>query len=54
VVKRGRIFCELAGITEARAREIFKLAASKLPLAVRVVKKEVSSVAVKQEELHVA
>lgn len=39
VVKRGRIFCEIAGVPEARARRIFHLAASKLPLKVRVVKK---------------
>lgn len=41
VVKRGRIFCEIAGVNEERAREIFKLAASKLPLQVRMVKKTV-------------
>jgi large subunit ribosomal protein L16 len=39
VVKRGRIFCEIAGVTEERARSIFRLTASKLPLRVRMVKK---------------
>lgn len=39
VVKRGRIFCEIGGVSESYAREIFHLAASKLPLRVRVVKK---------------
>lgn len=39
VVKRDRIFCEIAGVSEERAREIFRLAASKLPLRVRIVKK---------------
>jgi len=53
VVKRGRIFCELAGVTEARAREIFKLAASKLPLRVRVVKKS-EMTAVQEEQPNVA
>lgn len=37
VVKRGRIFCEIDGVSEIRAREIFHLAASKLPMKVRVV-----------------
>ena len=40
VVKRGRIFCEIGGVSESTAREIFHLAASKLPLKVRVVKKQ--------------
>jgi large subunit ribosomal protein L16 len=40
VVKRGRIFCEISGVSEIKAREIFRLAASKLPLKVRVVKKQ--------------
>lgn len=39
VVKRGRIFCEIDGVPEMRARKIFKLASSKLPMKVRVVKK---------------
>lgn len=40
VVKRGRIFAEIAGVSEARAREIFKTATSKLPMKTRFVKKE--------------
>jgi len=39
VVKRGRVFVEIGGVSEARAREIFKTAASKLPLKTRFVKK---------------
>ncbi len=53
VVKRGRIFCEIGGVTEVRAREVFKLAASKLPLRVRVVKKtEMISPEMPQEVTH--
>ena len=40
VVKRERIICELAGLTEVEAREIFKAAAYKLPMKTRFVKKE--------------
>lgn len=40
VVKRGRIFCEIGGIPEDRARELFKLACSKLPLKTKIVKKQ--------------
>jgi len=39
VVKRGRILCEVSGVDEAKAREILKLAAHKLPMKTRVVKK---------------
>ena len=39
VVKRGRIFCEIGGVPEARARMVFKLAMSKLPLKTRIVTK---------------
>lgn len=39
VVKRGRIVCEVAGVEEALARKILKLAAYKLPMKTRVVKK---------------
>lgn len=39
VVKRGRIFCEIGGVPEARAREIFGLVKSKLPMKTRFVKK---------------
>ncbi len=40
VVKRERIICELAGLTEVEAREIFKAASYKLPMKTRFVKKE--------------
>jgi large subunit ribosomal protein L16 len=39
VVKRGRIVCEVAGVEEALARKVLKLAAYKLPMKTRVVKK---------------
>jgi len=39
VVKRGRIVCEVAGVAEALARKVLKLAAHKLPMKTRVVKK---------------
>jgi large subunit ribosomal protein L16 len=37
VVKPGKVMFELAGIPEADAREAFRLAGTKLPLAVRVL-----------------
>jgi len=40
VVKRGRILCEIGGVSEERAREIFCLVKSKLPIKTRFVKKE--------------
>ena len=40
VVKRGRIMFELAGVSEEDAREAFRLAASKLPVKKRFVKRE--------------
>ncbi len=39
VVKRGRVICEISGVTESRAREVFKTASSKLPLKTKFVKK---------------
>ena len=39
VVKRERIVCEIAGVSEERARSIFKLATSKLPFKTRMVTK---------------
>ena len=39
VVKRGRIVCEVSGVEEAIARKVLKLAAFKLPMKTRVVKK---------------
>ena len=38
-VKRGRIVCEVSGVEEAIARKVLKLAAYKLPMKTRVVKK---------------
>ncbi len=35
VVKPGRVLFEIAGVTEADARQAFKLAASKLPLTTK-------------------
>jgi large subunit ribosomal protein L16 len=37
VVKPGRVLFELAGVTEAEAREAFRLAAAKLPVHTRVL-----------------
>ncbi len=37
VVKPGRVMFEIQGVTEAMAREAFHLAASKLPIATRVL-----------------
>lgn len=39
VVKRGRVICEIGGVKEERAREIFSLVKSKLPMKTRFVKK---------------
>lgn len=39
VVKRGRIICEVAGMTEAEAREALNSATYKLPLKTKFVKK---------------
>lgn len=39
VVKRGRVICEIMGLDEATARDLLKLAAYKLPLKTRFVKK---------------
>jgi large subunit ribosomal protein L16 len=38
-VKRCRIVCEVSGVDEAYARKVLKLAAHKLPMKTRVVKK---------------
>ena len=40
VVKPARILFEIEGVTEAVAREAFDLAAAKLPVQTRVVKRE--------------
>lgn len=39
VVKRGRMICEIVGVDETEARELLKLAAYKLPLRTRFVKR---------------
>lgn len=45
VVKRGRIVCEVKDVTEAEARKVLKMAAYKLPMKTRVVKKGQESIA---------
>jgi large subunit ribosomal protein L16 len=40
VTKPGRVMFELEGLTEAESREALRLAASKLPLRSRVLKRE--------------
>ena len=45
VVKRGRVMCEVGGIPEKEARAILHLAASKLPLLTKFVKKQQEEVA---------
>jgi large subunit ribosomal protein L16 len=42
VVKPGRILYEVAGISEEVAKEAFKLASQKLPIATKFVKREES------------
>jgi large subunit ribosomal protein L16 len=39
VVKRGRIVCEVSGVDEETARKVLRLAAYKLPMKTRIVKK---------------
>lgn len=39
VVKRGRVICEVLGLDETSARELLRLAAYKLPLKTKFVKK---------------
>jgi large subunit ribosomal protein L16 len=40
VAKRGRVVCEVSGLTEVEARELLQLAKYKLPMKTRFVKKE--------------
>lgn len=40
VVKPGRIMFEVANVTEAQAREAFRLASHKLPIKTKMVKRE--------------
>lgn len=39
VVKRGRVICEVLGLDETSARELLKVAAYKLPVKTKFVKK---------------
>lgn len=41
VVKPGRVLFEVANVTEAQAQEAFRLAGHKLPIKVKMVKREV-------------
>ncbi|MEJ2667035.1 MAG: 50S ribosomal protein L16 [Deinococcales bacterium] len=41
VVKPGRVLFEVANVTEAQAREAFRLASHKLPIKVRMVEREI-------------
>ncbi len=41
VVKPGRILFEVANVTEEQAREAFRLAGHKLPIATKMVKREI-------------
>ena len=43
VVKPGRVMFEIAGVPEAVAREALRLAAHKLPIKTKIVKKEVAA-----------
>ena len=51
VVKRGRIVCEVSGVDEVLARKVLKLAAYKLPMKTRIVKKGQELVNAKKQEL---
>lgn len=44
VVKRGRVICEVSGLTELEAREALQSAAYKLPLKTKFVKKAEQSI----------
>jgi large subunit ribosomal protein L16 len=39
VVKRDRIICEVSGLTETEAKEVLRLAAYKLPMKTKIVKR---------------
>lgn len=41
VVKPGRVLFEVANVTEEQAKEAFRLAAHKLPIRTKVVKREI-------------
>lgn len=40
VVKRGRVICEVGGLSEVEAKEVLKLVSYKLPIKTKFVKKE--------------
>jgi len=40
VVKRGRVLCEISGLSELESRQVLQQAAYKLPVKTRVVKRE--------------
>jgi len=40
VVKRGRLICEVSGLSEVEARKVLRSAAYKLPMKVKFVKKD--------------
>lgn len=44
VVKRERIICELAGLDEATSKSVLKMAAYKLPMKTKIVKKAAPAV----------
>lgn len=48
VVKRERMICEVAGVTEVEAREILQQVSYKLPMKTRFIKKEAVAAAVEK------
>lgn len=44
VVKRGRVLCEISGVSEVQAREVLHSAAHKLPIKTKFVKKSSTKV----------
>ncbi len=44
VVKRERVICEIAGLDEITARKVLKMAAYKLPMKTKFVRKEIAAV----------
>jgi large subunit ribosomal protein L16 len=39
VVKRGRVICEIEGLTEQESKDVLRLAAYKLPMKTKIVKR---------------
>ena len=52
VVKPGRVMFEIGGIAEETAREAMRLAANKLPIKCKFVKKEETEVAADENKEH--